>query len=535
MVLPMPDIVLATLNARYLHSSFGLRYLLANLGELRPRAALAEFIIQQRPVDVAGEILALHPRIVGLGVYIWNVTATTELVALLKKIQPGLIVVLGGPEVSHETDAQPIAALADYVIAGEGDLVFAQLCRDLLAGTRPPQKILTAPVPDFSQLHLPYDEYTDEDIAHRVIYVEASRSCPFSCEFCLSSLDVPVRQVELDRFLAEMDRLLERGARRFKFVDRTFNLNLAISQRILEFFLARLRPGLFLHFELVPDRLPPDLRQLLARFPAGTLQLEIGVQTFNADAAALISRRQNYEQLEENFRFLHRETHAHLHADLIAGLPGEDLDSFARGFDRLIALGPQEIQVGLLKRLRGAPISRHDAAWEMVYSPQPAYEILRTKLVDFQGLQSIRRFARYWDLIGNSGNFVETTPLLWARAPSHELSATATQPSPFARFSALTEWLYRREGRQHGIALVTLMQELFLYLTTEAGLDPERVAGALWRDFQRGNRGEVPPFLRPHLSRVEIVSARRRQEKSDAPVRQSRHLEPTKLNPRLEH
>jgi radical SAM superfamily enzyme YgiQ (UPF0313 family) len=252
----MPDVVLATLNARFIHASFGLRYLRANLGELRPRSEILEFTIQERPLDVAEQILAREPRIVGLGVYIWNVAPTTELVALLKRLRPDLVVVLGGPEVSHETDKQEVVRLADHTIAGEADLAFAALCRDLLAGRPPPAKVIAAPLPALGALALPYDEYADADIAHRLVYVEASRGCPFECEFCLSSLDVPVRQFPLEAFLAALDRLFARGVRHFKFVDRTFNLNLAVSRAILEFFLARLRPGLFLHFEMIPDRLP---------------------------------------------------------------------------------------------------------------------------------------------------------------------------------------------------------------------------------------------------------------------------------------
>ena len=510
----MPDIVLATLNAKYIHASFGLRYLLANLGELRPRAVLEEFIINHRPLDIAEKILAHNPRIVGLGVYIWNVTLTTELVAILKKIRPAITIVLGGPEVSYESDQQEIVRLADYTITGEGDLAFAALCRQLLAGTPPAQKIIPAPLPDFASLALPYDEYTTDDIAHRLIYVEASRGCPFSCEFCLSSLDIPVRQAPIDPFLATLDRLLERGVLHFKFVDRTFNLNLAVSRRILEFFLARLKPGLFLHFEMVPDRLPPELRELIARFPAGMMQLEVGIQTFNTNVATLISRRQDYDRLEDNFRYLRTQTGVHLHADLIAGLPGESLESFANGFDRLVALGPQEIQVGILKRLRGTPISRHDQTWGMAYSPLPTYEILRNNLLDFPTMQRLRRFARYWDLIGNSGNFVETTPLVWGNGGA----------TPFFAFLRLSDWLYAGEGRHHAIALVHLMELLFTFLTTELGQDSSTAAAALWRDFQRGDRGgEMPPFLRPYLPAEAAAAASTRRGKTKGPVRQSRH------------
>ncbi len=513
-------IVLATLNAKYIHASFGLRYLLANLGSLRSVASLLEFDIQQRPIDVVEAILARRPKIVGLGVYIWNVSETTEVVAALKRVAPDVTVIVGGPEVSFEVEEQEIAQLADYVVTGEADLKFAEVCREVLAGTPPRQKIIPADIPDLAQLTLPYDLYNEEDVANRVIYVEASRGCPFTCEFCLSSLDVPVRQFHLALLLEELRKLLDRGVQQFKFVDRTFNLNIATSKAILEFFLERHRPGLFVHFEMIPDRLPEALREVIARFPAGSLQFEVGIQTFDPSVSNNISRRQDYGRLEDNLRFLRRETGVHVHADLIAGLPGETLESFASGFDRLLALGPQEIQVGILKRLRGTPIVRHDKTWQMVYSAHPPYEILQNKLMDFALTQRLRRFARYWDLTGNSGNFVETTPLLWSGGLA-----------PFAAFMKWSDWLYERIGRRHAIALARLAELLFAYLTVELALQASEVAQSLWRDWQRAGRHEKPEFLAGYLSEVKPTKADRA---ATAPKRQARHMgmETKELNSR---
>ena len=391
----MADVVLTTLNAKYPHAAFGLRYLMANLPPgVRSRAAMLEFDVNRRPIDILESILTQEPKIVGVGVYIWNAVESLELVAILKRVRPDVTVVLGGPEVSHEVDQQEIVRLADYVVTGEADLAFAALCDKLLAGRRPLQKVIPAEPPDVAKLKLPYELYDEQDVAHRVIYVEATRGCPFRCEFCLSSLDVPVRNFPLEAFLAEMGKLFDRGVRQFKFVDRTFNLNLNIGRSILEFFLARYEPGLFLHFEMIPDRLPEALRESIKRFPSGGLQFEVGIQTFNDDVSQRISRRQDNAKLADNLRFLREQTGVHVHADLIVGLPGEDVASFAAGFDRLVALGPQEIQVGILKRLRGTPIVRHDQEWRMVYSPHPPYEVLQTKQIDFATMQQLRRFGR---------------------------------------------------------------------------------------------------------------------------------------------
>jgi radical SAM superfamily enzyme YgiQ (UPF0313 family) len=544
----MADIILTTLNAKYIHSAFGLRYLLANLGPLGAVACLVEFDIHQRPVDIAEALLTRNPKIIGLGIYIWNVAPAMEVIATLKRVRPDITVILGGPEVSYETESQPIVQLADYVITGEADLKFAEVCRQLLSGERPATKIIPAGLPEFSELVLPYDLYDNQDVAHRIIYVEASRGCPFSCEFCLSSLDIPVRQAPLPALLDHLQRLLDRGVRQFKFVDRTFNLNLEASRTILEFLLERYRPGHLFHFELVPDRLPDTLREVIARFPPGALQFEVGVQTFNEQVAERITRRQDYARLEESLRFLRGQTGVHIHADLIAGLPGESLASFAMGFDRLIALEPHEIQVGMLKRLRGTPIVRHDAEWQMVYNPHPPYELLQHRLIDFATMQKLRRFARYWDLVGNSGNFVDTTPLIWsnvghasclssipARGSADDVTPTHSRTpldegaggtpgllSPFAGFMRWSEWLHERVGRTDSIALVRLMGLLFEFLRDERKLDPKPTAAAMWRDYQRGGRHDKPAFLKDHLS-AKTPSAPPRRTRPPVPKRQARH------------
>ena len=510
-ILPvMPDIVLTTLNAKFSHAAFGLRYLFANLGELQSRAVIAEFDINLRPLDIAEALLAHKPKIIGFGIYIWNVTQTTEVIAAIKRVRPEIKIILGGPEVSYETEGQKIVELADHVITGEADLKFAEVCQQIFNGETLP-KIILAELPEFSRIALPYDFYTEADLAHRIVYVEASRGCPFTCEFCLSSLDIPVRQVPLDKFLGAMQRLMDRGLKQFKFVDRTFNLHLPSSQAILEFFLTRYQPGMFFHFELVPDRLPAELRDVIAKFPPGSLQFEVGIQTFNPEVGALISRRQNYERLADNFNFLRNETSVHIHADLIVGLPGETLESFAAGFDKLIALRPQEIQVGVLKRLRGTPIIRHDDEWQIVYNAHPPYEILQNKLLDFATLQRLRRFARYWDLVGNSGNFIAVTPLIWSN-----------NASPFNNFLRFSDWLFAKIHRTDSIALARLMELLFEFLTQEISLDAKTVAETFWQDCQRTGRRDAPNFLKEFLP-AENWAAIRERDRS-LPKRQSRHV-----------
>jgi len=433
-------IILATINAKYIHASLGLRYLYANLQELQSLCEIKEFVIQTRPLDIVEKILESKPTIVGFGVYIWNIIETTNVVSLLKVIAPEVKIVLGGPEVSYEAQGQPIVETADYVLTGQADKSFYDLCKDIIKDTAPAQKILKSQVVPLNDLALPYEYYTDEDLKNRLLYVEASRGCPFKCEFCLSSLDTSSNPFELDIFLEQMEILYQRGARNFKFIDRTFNLNIKTTMQIMQFFLDKMGDDLYLHFEVVPDHLPRKLKELLAQFPEGSLQFEVGIQTFNVDVQANINRKQNNPKSKENLMWLRDNTTAHIHADLIFGLPGETFDSFRDSFNQLYLCRPNEIQLGILKRLKGSPIIRHTEAFDLRFNPLPPFNILSTDRVDFATMQLVNRFARYWDMLGNSGRFKYVLPHILA-------------DNPFDNFMAITNWIFEKTGQTHKINL----------------------------------------------------------------------------------
>ncbi len=466
-------ILLTTLNARYAHSSLGLRYLHANMGALTDRTRILEFVIGINIHLIAEKILGHNPSIICISVYIWNVEEVTRLVSLLKALSPQIPIVLGGPEISYETDSHPLSQMADYIISGWGEATLPQLCSDILNGTLPAEKFHQGKQLALDEIVMPYHLYTDEDIAHRIIYVEASRGCPFRCEFCLSSLDKTAFSFDTTKFLTEMENLYQRGARSFKFVDRTFNLNTKKCLQILQFFLDKIHLApddpVFVHFEVVPDHLPKALKNTIQQFPSGTLQLEIGVQTFNPDVQSLISRKQNNTKSEENIQWLKNHTQAHLHADLIIGLPGESLESFALGFDRLIRLQPHEIQVGVLKRLKGTPILRHTQEFNLVFDSFSPYSIVSNIDLDFFAIQKLTRFSRFWDLIANSGRFVNTLPLILG-------------DTPFSRFMALSEWLYETGKTTHGIALDRLASLVTEWLVQQ-GMDADLVRITIGQDY----------------------------------------------------
>lgn len=476
-------ILIAAINARHSHASLGARYLLANMGDLRPQTELVEFTLQQSAAEIAAAIVARRPRIFGIGVYIWNAKHVTELLSLLRRQLSDTTVVIGGPEVTGPMPDSNVAIL------GEGDLAFAELCRNLLAGNEPPP-VLRPPPPDLAALQLPYGEYTDADLAHRLLYVESSRGCAMRCDYCVSANDTAVRFFPLPALFAAFNRLLARGARQFKFCDRSFNLNIPHAVAILTFFLERLPayPGIFLHLEMFPDRFPDPLREVLAHFPPRSLQLEIGLQSFNPQVLATICRPQDLDRAADNFRFLRHHTHAFLHADLIAGLPGETPESFAAGFDQLCTLHPHEIQLGILKKLPGAPIARHDDAYEMRYNSTPPYDVQSARDWPADHLVRTARMAHWWDAIVSSNRFLTAAPLIWEGTPSI-----------FAAFLTFSDWLDARFPHEHGVPLAALVEAMFEYLTTRRGIAPDIAAEALIRGYRHTGARDIPRALAPHL------------------------------------
>ena len=476
----MQPILLTTLNARYAHTALGLRYLYANLRELQPQAAIVEFTINEQVQSIAERLLEHSPRIIGIGVYIWNASETAELIHILKKVSPDTLIVLGGPEAGYHPHRVDFSG-ADYIISGEGESAFYALCRQILDGVPPSERFIRAPLPDLKSIVLPYCAYSDEDVAHRYVYVEASRGCPFECEFCLSSIDEKVRNFPLDKILAEFELLWERGVRSFKFIDRTFNLNMRFANAILDFFLSK-EPPYFAHFEVIPDHFPESLRAKISRFPAGALQLEIGIQTLDPAIAAGINRPLKLEKIFDNLRFLENETHAHMHLDLIVGLPGESLEGFGANLDKLVSLTHSEIQIGILKKLSGTTLSRHDIKHGMVYSDIPPYDILCNDLLSFTQIQQMKRFARFWDMYYNSGNFDHTVRLLWGNG------------SVFDAFYAFSLWIYDRTLSTWKISLDRQTELLYVYLSERC--DPEVLKSALASDIAKTPGRTVPRYLR---------------------------------------
>ncbi|MEA1916879.1 MAG: radical SAM protein [Campylobacterota bacterium] len=500
----MSEILLVGINARYTHSAIGLRYLKANLKELQKDAEILEFVIGENAQSIAEQILLKEPEIVGIGVYIWNAIDVKNVIEVIKKVSPSTKIILGGPEVSHQPFRVDFSD-SDYIVQGEGEESFYELCKDILDGVAISNRVIPAKIPKLKELQLPYELYTQSDIDNRYIYVEASRGCPFECEFCLSAIDERVRLFDIEKVLSSFETLWSRGARDFKFIDRTFNLNIKIANQIIDFFLEK-DEQYSLHFEVIPDNFPQRLKDKIKKFPTHSLQLEIGIQTLNSDILHNINRVMDLKKVQENIKFLEDETNAHMHLDLIVGLPGETLESFAINLNRLKKMTNSEIQIGILKKLSGTTLSRHDEQHKMLYSNIPPYDILSNKDLSFIQIQKMKRFARFWDLLHNSGNFYSSISLLYKDG------------DVFRGFYDFSEWIFKQTASTWKISLNRMSELLFNYLVDVLKEDKNEVAEAILQDIIKVGGRSIPAHITKNaisdtkLNRTANSKKRKRQE-----------------------
>jgi radical SAM superfamily enzyme YgiQ (UPF0313 family) len=448
------DILLVSVNARYSHASYAIRTLRANLGSFAESTSFLETDLDVTPIQLAEQIAQRKPRIVGFSIYLWNRLLVEATARILRVGHPEIICVAGGPELVEDSEA-PGVKLWDVMIFGEGESTFLKVCKAVFANDplipEPETLQYFHAIPeDLTQLALPYDEYSDTDIAQRTIYAETSRGCPYSCSYCTSN-GTKLRLFPLERLLPAFDKLWQRGVRKFKFLDRTFNAPVEHACAILDFFLPRVTPGTCLHFEINPDHLHQDIFTRMAAFPKGALHLEVGLQTLNPEVAKRINRSENTGHALENLRRLCHETGAIVHADLIFGLPGEDEVSFAKGFNTLVTTcGAPEVQVNWLKGLPGTRMNQDSKDLRIAFNPEPPYELIHSDLLDFDALCRMQRFARCWELVHNRGKFPQEVKALHS----------AIAPDYYSGYMALTERIYSSEGKFYAIKPAKLQSYL---------------------------------------------------------------------------
>lgn len=503
---------LCVLNAKYVHASpapwclkAGVK---AHAPELFERVRIVEGHVNQPEGDVLEAVLALRPALVGLSCYIWNITKTLALCRRLKAARPELCVVLGGPEVSccPEKVLRENPAV-DFILAGEGEESFPAFLRAFFEGGLQGVLDRAASIPGLCRrvpggevrisppraLHgsvpSPLTAGYAEAVRGRIAYFETSRGCPYRCAFCLSGGEKP-RYFDPEGLFGDLLELSRSGARTIKFVDRTFNANPAHSDAILRFILdhygREIPPGVCFHFEVAGDILREETMALLERMPPGAAQLEIGLQSINEKTLDAIRRRTDTARLIENIRRLVRMGNMHIHIDLIAGLPYEDLASFTAGFNTAYGLEAHMLQLGFLKILHGSAMRSEPENFPCEYRSEPPYEVICTPWMRTEDLALLHRTENALEKVYNSGRFRLTA--------AYVLKASGL--SPFDFYTGLGAAI-EKAGMGSRAPLDDFTELLKTYCEALPGVDSERLRDAMVRDrLATNSTGGLPPCLR---------------------------------------
>ncbi len=415
---PSGSVILSTLNATYLHTSLALRSLQAfNRPRTNREIRVMEFTINQRPSDILAEIYLQQPAVLAFSCYIWNIEPILRICDDYKKAAPATVIILGGPEVSFDADSiLEQNPGVDLVVSGEGETVLTELLAALdgqleLASIpgityRDYQNRICSNSPreelaDLDDLPFAYAHDWD-DLTDRIVYYESSRGCPFRCSYCLSASSSGVRTLSLERVKSDLDVLLSLPVREIKFVDRTFNLNEKRARAIMEHILSSPNQ-VMAHFEIDASLFSDAMLDFLAAVPPGRFNFEIGIQSTYQPALQAVNRKQDWERLRQNITRLITFANIHIHLDLIAGLPGEDLARFKKSFDMVYNLRPNMLQLGFLKILKGSPLGQDSECLGYVFQSHPPYQVISTPFLNFGDIISLTRMESLVDKYYNSG------------------------------------------------------------------------------------------------------------------------------------
>jgi len=418
-------VLICAVNAKYIHSNLAVRYLKKYCESGTSNITIAEFSINDSINNILKALYSFDAEIYGFSCYIWNIRMVLDICGSLRKVKPSAVIILGGPEVSYDPESILEANdFIDYVVAGEGEDSFRELLSFLASGAREPRGILgiayregrnivvTPPRPliaDMDTLPYPYDGF--EEFHNKILYYETSRGCPFNCRYCLSSTIHGVRFLSMERLRADIKRFVEAGVRQVKLVDRTFNCDIRRAVEIMEYIIG-LNPSANFHFELAADLINEHFLETVKKAPAGLFQFEIGVQSTNPSTLREIERTMDFDRVSSNVRKLISCGNVHIHLDLIAGLPFEDMSSFRKSFNDVYALGPHMLQLGFLKLLKGSGIRKTSSDYGMEYHAFPPYEVIKTHWLSYGELLLLKDLEQVLEHYHNSGRFRHTLAFL---------------------------------------------------------------------------------------------------------------------------
>ena len=414
-------ILLAAVNAKYIHSNLAVYCLKSYAASKGQEAEIAEYTINQQPGEVLQDLYERNADVVAFSCYIWNIEFIKTVIKDYKKICPQCEIWLGGPEVSYRAEAL-LAELPEVrgVMVGEGEETFTRLAkayREELSLNEIPgivvrgnnnEIIVTEPAKplDFSAPPFPYGDENLSFFDNRIIYYESSRGCPFSCAYCLSSLDKRVRFRNMDLVKQELKFFLDRKVPQVKFIDRTFNINGPRTVELLQFIKENDNGVTNFHFEVAAELLTKEQIEILNSLRPGLVQLEIGVQSTNEDTLTAVNRKTELSELEKTVAAVRKKNNVHIHLDLIAGLPKEDLKSFKNSFNKVYDMNPHQLQLGFLKVLSGAPMEGMAEENGIVYQSAPPYEVLSTKWLSYDDIILLKKVEELVEVYTNSGQFV---------------------------------------------------------------------------------------------------------------------------------
>ncbi len=415
-------ILLAACNAKYIHSNLAVFNLKAYAKEYDSQVVLREYTINQLKDDILKDIYRCHPDVVCVSCYIWNITFVRELMQDLRKILPDVPFWAGGPEVSYDAETFLGKNPAfNGVMVGEGEETFLELVKHYVDGSvtleetrglvyRKADGALQnngwRQLMDLSKVPFAYENL--EDFENRIIYYESSRGCPFSCSYCLSSIDKKLRFRDINLVKKELQFFLDHKVPQVKFVDRTFNCKHDHAMAIWQYIKDHDNGITNFHFEISADLIRENELELMSTMRPGLIQLEIGVQSTNLDTIRAIHRTMDFPRLAEIVNRIHSFQNIHQHLDLIAGLPYEDYESFHRSFNDVYALKPQQLQLGFLKVLKGSHMKEMVEEYQIVYKEQEPYEVLGTKWLPYEDILRLKMVESMVEVYYNSGQFQNT-------------------------------------------------------------------------------------------------------------------------------
>lgn len=521
--------IVATLNAKYIHTALAIRYLKAYCEKDFP-IELAEYTINDPVLNIVADLFQKKPDILAFSCYIWNIEETLEIVSLLKKVMPDLQVVLGGPEVSYDTkEWMEKAPYVDFIVFGEGEGTFHHLLTEIygqqkygevkgLAYRRGEEIIINPPREklDLNTIPSPYRFPEDmADLSKRVVYFETSRGCPYTCQFCLSSIEFGVRYFDIERTKEDLLFLIKNGARLIKFVDRTFNIHRDYAMEMFKFLVENHGECVF-QFEITADIMPKEILDYLAEnAPPGYFRFEIGVQSTNDITNEIVKRRQNLEKLTYTVTRVRDSGRIAQHLDLIAGLPEEDYQSFRKTFNDIYVLEPEELQLGFLKMLRGTGVRQEAEKYGYIYMDKAPYEVLGNRALPFADIVRLKRVEDVLEKYWNSHRMDNTLRYL----------VKHVFPSPFDFYQEFGDFWEEKGWSRIGHQLEDLFTRLQMFLQTRELKHPEIVAGLMkydyfmnfkykprkiWWDSSLGKkeRGELLHFLaeKPEVLGEEFVA-----------------------------